>query len=83
MDDEYVVVAREAVDRVDKMMVPGTYWVEFLPFLKHVPWLPGTTWKKASDETLLLVREMTRKPYAEVKEALVRPASLLHFVPAQ
>lgn len=42
MADEYVSLANTAVEGIAAARVPGLYWVEFLPVLKHVPaWVPG------------------------------------------
>ncbi|KAH8093203.1 CyP450 monooxygenase [Cristinia sonorae] len=73
MDDEYVTLAEIAVDGVSQALVPGAWWVEFLPFLKHVPsWVPGTTSKKLAEKYRPHVINMINKPYEEVKVALVR-----------
>ncbi len=47
MNDEYVVVAQDALTGVNVAGVPGAFWVEYFPFLKNIPgWVPGVTFKK-------------------------------------
>ncbi|KAH8100146.1 CyP450 monooxygenase [Cristinia sonorae] len=73
MDDEYVTLAEIATDGVSQALIPGAWWIEFLPFLKHVPsWVPGTTSKKLAEKYRPHVINMINKPYEEVKVALSR-----------
>ena len=37
LDDEYVLLAQKAVEGISVATVPGVYWVEHFPFLRHIP----------------------------------------------
>ena len=44
MDAEYVRTAEAALRAASASRTPGTLWVEYAPFLRHLPrWMPGTT----------------------------------------
>lgn len=71
MDDEYVVVAEKAVIGASKTL-PGEFWVEYFPFIKHLPtWIPGTRSRKFAEEYLPYVVNMRDKPYQDIKTAVV------------
>ena len=73
MDNEYVLYAQKAGESFSQALAPGAYWVEFFPFLRHIPsWFPGTSARKLADKYLPYVLYVRDKPYGEVKEALVR-----------
>lgn len=72
MEDEYVSLAHHAMNGLNKVSVPGAYWIDYVPFAKYIPsWLPGTTAKKDAEECLSWVTAMKEKPYGEVKAAIV------------
>lgn len=76
MDDEYVTVAQVAMEGVSKAAVPGVYWVDYFPFLRHVPsWFPATASRKLAEYYLPYVINMRDKPYYKVKQEIVS-----HFV---
>ncbi|KAJ3483939.1 hypothetical protein NLI96_g5970 [Meripilus lineatus] len=71
LNDEYVVVAREAVEGVVRAGVPGAFWIEYLPFLKSIPsWVPGATFKRVSEYYKPLVQRMIHPPFQFVKDSL-------------
>ncbi|KAH8091048.1 cytochrome P450 [Cristinia sonorae] len=71
MDDEYVTVVQTAMEGLSKATVPGMFWIEFFPFLKHVPsWVPGMTSKKIAEWYKQFVIEMREKAFLEVKAAV-------------
>ena len=42
MDAEYVRTVEAAIRAALDSRAPGSYWVEYFPFLKHLPgWMPG------------------------------------------
>lgn len=72
MDDEYVVVAEMAAEGGSKALMPGAYWVEFMPFLRYLPsWVPGTSFRALVDEYAPYVIAMRDKPFADVQAAIV------------
>jgi hypothetical protein len=52
---------------------PGRLLVDVLPSLKHVPsWLPGAGWKKALRQIACMKESVTREPFEQAKERVVR-----------
>ncbi|EMD37513.1 hypothetical protein CERSUDRAFT_50154 [Gelatoporia subvermispora B] len=46
-DDHYVHLIASAIESVEQGLLPGSFWVDFMPALKHVPsWMPGAGWQK-------------------------------------
>jgi len=73
MDDESVVAARLSVEGLSTAIVPGAFWIEFLPFLRYLPsWIPFMSSKRTAEEYLTHVINMRDKPYFEVKDSLAR-----------
>ena len=72
LEDEYVRFAHLGGQGFSEAMVPGAYWVEFLPFLRHIPsWVPGTSARKLAEKYFPYVYYIRDKPYFEVKAAMV------------
>ncbi|TCD67439.1 Protein pns1, partial [Steccherinum ochraceum] len=68
MEHEYFVAAEKAVNGASIVSIPGAYWVEFFPFLKHIPsWVPGARFKKVAEEIFGHVINMRDKPYDEIR----------------
>lgn len=71
--DEYVTGSEFALEGISKAMIPGFFWIEYLPFLQHLPkWVPGQTWRREVEKYLPVVRKMIDQPFYEVKAAMVR-----------
>lgn len=71
-DDPKVINAEAAVHSLVAAAVPGTFLVDALPLLKHVPeWLPGASFQRKAREWRVLARRMVESPYAAAKKALV------------
>lgn len=50
LNDEYVRLAQEGLEALSVSTVPGVYWVEHFPPLRHIPsWVPGTSSKKMAE----------------------------------
>ena len=72
MDDEYVTIAHNAMEGLNKASVPGAYLIELIPFAKYIPsWFPGAKVKRDAEQTYPWVRMLMEKPYGEVKRAVV------------
>ncbi|GJJ05838.1 hypothetical protein Clacol_000025 [Clathrus columnatus] len=70
-NDHNVEVAERALELLADMLIPGTYLVDILPFLKYIPsWFPGTTFKQKANELKIHSTAMKDKPFAAVKAAL-------------
>jgi hypothetical protein len=43
MNDDYIKAAIESMDVFSESRVFGKFWVDFMPWLRHIPsWVPGT-----------------------------------------
>lgn len=46
-DDPYIALAEEALSGINEAAIPGAFWIDLFPILKHVPsWLPGAGFQK-------------------------------------
>lgn len=72
MNDEYVRWAEQSMQAASKILVPGAYPVEALPFLQYMPrWFPETNYYDLVGQykpPILKVRDI---PYAEAASAFV------------
>jgi len=71
-DDPYVSTAEIALNGLAEAGIPGRFWVDFFPLLKHVPsWMPGAGFKRKAAYWAKINEEMCEKPYLYVKDQLV------------
>ena len=72
MHNDYIHIAEAAVNALGTTPVPGAFWVEFLPFLKHIPaWVPGASFKKHAEKGRPLIRRMRDEQFDKVKKRMV------------
>ena len=72
MNDEYVQWAEKSLQAASKILVPGAYPVEALPFLRHMPrWFPGTNYYDLMDQYKSPILKVRDVPYAEAASAFV------------
>ena len=46
-DDPYISIAEKVMSGVAEVAIPGSFWVDLFPILKHVPsWFPGAGFQK-------------------------------------
>ncbi|KAI0662789.1 cytochrome P450 [Cubamyces menziesii] len=46
-NDRYIAIGERAVEGPNEALVLGALWVEFLPFLRHLPpWFPGASYQR-------------------------------------
>ncbi|KAK7678470.1 hypothetical protein QCA50_018530 [Cerrena zonata] len=70
--DEYVVAAQKALEGVSLGSVPGKFWVEFLPILRHIPsWVPGNYAGKMAEHYKPVVEFMRSKPFDGIKQDMI------------
>ena len=73
LDHEYVLNVQIAMEGLVKSALPGTYWVDFFPFLQHIPsWVPFTGARRLADKYMPYVIGSREKPYRHVQAAMVR-----------
>lgn len=72
MDDPHAKLAEMSMEGLAVAVVPGAYWVEYFPFLRHIPsWLPGAKFQQIIKKYKPFVEGLVEKPYAEVLRAMV------------
>ncbi|KAJ8474863.1 hypothetical protein ONZ51_g6940 [Trametes cubensis] len=81
MEDEqalyYSRVLTEAEVGFSEVFRPGSFFVEFLPWLRHVPaWFPGTGWQKKVQIWRGQADVMLDDPYNLAKDAMQRGVAL-------
>ncbi|KAJ6178530.1 hypothetical protein N7519_008991 [Penicillium mononematosum] len=77
--DPLVHIANLALDHFSKASTPGTWLVDIIPALKHVPsWLPGASFKRTAQEWRKNVTAVAEKPYAFTR----RQTEKGHFQPS-
>lgn len=77
--NEYSHLAEMAVRAFSEIHVPGGFWVESLPALRHIPgWLPGVRFKKYAEFYRPYVEKMVSQPFDLVKASLV--SYYLYFI---
>lgn len=71
-DDPYVSLAQKATIIFSRIVVPGQYLVEVLPFLKHVPsWLPGAGFKRQAKQWSKTISAARNTAYDATLDAFV------------
>ncbi len=70
-DDPYVAAVDAALEGPVQGLVPGTFLVDFLPFLRYVPtWFPGATSQRLWAKWQAAAETLKNLPYDHVKAAL-------------
>lgn len=70
--DPYLEVSEAAVLPLVIAGVPGTFLVDSIPLLKHVPaWFPGASFQRKARQWCELARRMIEMPYAQAKKDIV------------
>ena len=71
-DDPHISTAEIALNGLADAGIPGTYWVDYLHFLKHIPsWIPGASFKRKAAYWEMVNKDMIEKPFLHVKDQLV------------
>ncbi|KAF8509027.1 cytochrome P450 [Hysterangium stoloniferum] len=79
-DDEYVQVAEAANKTFSDALNPGSFLVDFMPALKHVPaWFPGASFKRKAREWRKLSRDLIERPFEAVKRKMKEGKALPSF----
>ena len=74
--DPYISMAEVAFDGLNEAGIPGAFWVDSFPILKHVPnWFPGAGFQKKGEHVRDTIYTMAEHPFRHVQEQLVR----VHF----
>ncbi|OBZ72885.1 O-methylsterigmatocystin oxidoreductase [Grifola frondosa] len=69
-DEKYTVMAEKALEGLSQGLTPGSYLVEFIPALRHVPaWFPGAGFKRKAARWRSAALTLREAPFAETKMA--------------
>jgi hypothetical protein len=77
--DPYVVNAVESMNGMAIAGVPGSFLVDIIPNLKHVPdWFPGAGFKQKAAYWAQVNRIVAELPFNHVVQQMVSPGHILH-----
>jgi hypothetical protein len=70
--DPYLVAAEGAMAGFLEAGIPGRFWVDLFPLLKHVPaWMPGAEFKRKAARWRYLNDISLERPFKHVMDKLV------------
>lgn len=70
-DDEHITMLDDAMEAVS-LASPGSFLVERLPFLRHVPsWVPGAGFQEILARSKAANHRLINEPFDQLKESLV------------
>ena len=80
-DDELIGIVERALEGASEGVVPGKYWVDTFPILKHVPaWLPGTDWKRKAARWKVDVIATKEMPWKNMNVWLFQSRALVVYL---
>ena len=78
-EDHYIWLSKQAMTALDEGTLPGAFWVESFPWLKHIPaWLPGSSARRFADKYRTLILAARDEAFATAKDAHIAVSSLLY-----
>jgi len=71
VDDPYVEISEQALEPLLRAIMPGAFFVNYLPALKYVPdWMPFAGFKRKAKEWRKLTMRMFEVPFATAKRQI-------------
>ncbi len=71
-DDRYIAALEAALEGPIQSLVPGTFLVDFLPFLRYIPtWFPGATSQRLFAKWQAAAETLKNLPYDHVEAVVV------------
>ncbi|KAF5346017.1 hypothetical protein D9758_013877 [Tetrapyrgos nigripes] len=68
-NDPYINEAERALESFVAAAIPGSFWLDFFPGLKHIPeWFPGASFKTKAKKWRREASIMLNHPYEDVKK---------------
>jgi len=81
-DDPYILNAEEALHGLAEAGIPGTFLVDLIPILKHIPdWFPGAGFKRKASHWRRVNADVSEKPFRFVAEQMVTRPQLITISP--
>lgn len=82
--DPLVDLADRAMEEFSFSILPATWAVDFLPFLKYLPaWLPGAEFKRMTATFRKTATAFSDLPYAFTKHQMTQPSHVPSFLSHQ
>jgi len=79
-EDPFISTAEISLSGFAEAGIPGRFWVDYLPILKHVPsWVPGAGFQKKAEYWRRITGEMRERPFQYVKDQLVSLAIIQFY----
>ncbi|THU92602.1 hypothetical protein K435DRAFT_671855, partial [Dendrothele bispora CBS 962.96] len=86
--DDYVRIAYLASESLIVAANHGSFFVDYLPWLKYVPaWLPGASFKQKANAWAPMVSDLLNTPWETLKSSMVKIAlsglilyTIKHFI---
>ena len=70
--DKYIAIGERAVEGPTEALMLGALWVEFLPFLRHLPpWFPGASYQRKAARWRADAMALKHVPFAKAIEDFV------------
>ncbi|KAH9898437.1 cytochrome P450 [Cubamyces lactineus] len=67
--DKYIAIGERAVEGPTEALMLGALWVEFLPFLRHLPpWFPGASYQRKAGRWRADAMALKHVPFAKAIE---------------
>ncbi|KAF8528428.1 cytochrome P450 [Hysterangium stoloniferum] len=80
-DEDYITEAESLFDKINKVLVPGTYLVDVIPALKHIPVnFPFANFRREALEGRRQLQSVVDRPYQRVKSDMAKgtaPSSIV------
>ncbi|KAF7373039.1 Cytochrome P450 [Mycena sanguinolenta] len=79
-DEEYIRIAKKAVESSSIASMPGAFLVDSIPALKYVPnWIPGAEFKRKAVEWKRIAQDLLQLPFTEAKQNMATGAARTSF----
>ncbi|KAF9261893.1 cytochrome P450 [Marasmius fiardii PR-910] len=79
-NDPYVQLADNAMEAAREAGIPGSFLVDYIPLLKHLPaWFPGASFKSKAEMWTRASDQLRNDPWAIVKQSMVDGTAVPSF----
>ncbi|KAK0434403.1 cytochrome P450 [Desarmillaria tabescens] len=83
-NDPFVKLAEKNMDQFSLSMTPGSFLVNLIPTLRHVPeWLPGAGFKRTAREWASTLSDFVERPHTYVKQQMAAGNARPSFTSSQ
>ncbi|KAF9261942.1 cytochrome P450 [Marasmius fiardii PR-910] len=80
VDDPYVQLADKAMESSREAGIPGSFLVDYIPLLKHIPaWFPGASFKSKAEMWARDAEQLKNDPWMVMKQSMVDGAAVPCF----